>query len=71
MKQTRVATYSRVSGSGQNPEMQIKELQAYCRIRGWKIAAGRYCTRPSGAGALPTRSQAASALNHPNILYRL
>ena len=34
MKQTRVAIYSRVSGSGQNPEMQIKELQAYCRSPG-------------------------------------
>ena len=48
MKQTRVAIYSRVSGSGQNPEMQIKELQAYCRSRGWKIA-GEYSDRTSGA----------------------
>src|SRR5260370_29754883 len=48
MKQTRVAIYSRVSGSGQNPEMQIKELQAYCRNRGWKIA-GEYSDRTSGA----------------------
>ena len=48
MKQTRVALYSRVSGSGQNPEMQIKELQAYCRSRGWKIA-GEYSDRTSGA----------------------
>ena len=48
MKQTRVATYSRVSGSGQNPEMQIKELQAYCRSRGWKIA-GEYVDRICGA----------------------
>ena len=30
MKQTRVAIYARVSGNGQNPEMQIKELQTYC-----------------------------------------
>ena len=48
MKQTRVAIYSRVSGSGQNPEMQIKELHAYCRSRGWKIA-GAYSDRTSGA----------------------
>jgi len=48
MKQMRVAIYSRVSGSGQNPEMQIKELQAYCRVRGWKIA-GEYSDRTSGA----------------------
>jgi len=48
MKQTRVAIYARVSGNGQNPEMQIKELQAYCRNRGWKIA-GEYCDRISGA----------------------
>jgi DNA invertase Pin-like site-specific DNA recombinase len=48
MKQTKVAIYSRVSGSGQNAEMQIRELQAYCRTRGWKIA-GEYSDRTSGA----------------------
>ena len=48
MKQTRVVTYSRVSGSGQNPEMQIKELREYCRSRGWKIA-GEYVDRICGA----------------------
>jgi DNA invertase Pin-like site-specific DNA recombinase len=48
MRQTRVAIYSRVSGSGQNAEMQIRELQAYCRNRGWKIA-GEYSDRTSGA----------------------
>jgi DNA invertase Pin-like site-specific DNA recombinase len=48
MEQTKVAIYSRVSGSGQNPEMQIKELRAYCRNRGWKIA-GEYSDRTSGA----------------------
>src|ERR1700751_2496125 len=48
MKQTRVAIYARVSGNGQNPEMQIKELQAYCHSRGWKIA-GEYVDRISGA----------------------
>jgi len=48
MKQTRVAIYARVSGNGQNPEMQIKELQTYCRSRGWKIA-GEYVDRICGA----------------------
>jgi DNA invertase Pin-like site-specific DNA recombinase len=48
MKQTTVAIYARVSGNGQNPEMQIKELQAYCRSRGWKIT-GEYVDRISGA----------------------
>ena len=47
MKQTRVAIYARVSGNGQNPEMQIKELQTYCRRRGWLIA-GEYVDRISG-----------------------
>ncbi len=47
MKQTRAAIYARVSGNGQNPEMQIKELQTYCRRRGWQIA-GEYVDRISG-----------------------
>jgi DNA invertase Pin-like site-specific DNA recombinase len=47
MKQTRAAIYARVSGNGQNPQMQIKELQAYCRNRGWKIT-GEYVDRISG-----------------------
>lgn len=47
MKQTRCAIYARVSGNGQNPEMQIKELQTYCRKRGWQIA-GEYVDRISG-----------------------
>jgi DNA invertase Pin-like site-specific DNA recombinase len=35
----RVANYARVStNSGQNPEMQIRELREYCKNRGWKIA---------------------------------
>jgi DNA invertase Pin-like site-specific DNA recombinase len=34
----RVAIYGRVStNSGQNPEMQIRELRAYCKNRSWKI----------------------------------
>ena len=35
----RVAIYARVStSSGQDPEMQIRDLREYCRNRGWKIA---------------------------------
>lgn len=35
----RTAIYARVSSgnNGQSPEMQIRELRAYCRRRGWKI----------------------------------
>jgi DNA invertase Pin-like site-specific DNA recombinase len=34
----RVAIYGRVStNTGQNPEMQIRELRAYCKNRSWKI----------------------------------
>src|SRR6266404_4263000 len=37
-----VAIYARVSTSnGQNPEMQLEELRAYCKRRGWEIA-GEY-----------------------------
>ncbi len=40
MKQA--AIYARVStNNGQNPEMQIEELRAYCKRRGWQIA-GEY-----------------------------
>jgi len=52
--QPRVAIYGRVSGGGQNPEMQIKELQTYCRSRGWRIA-GEYVDIVSGA--LDSRSE--------------
>src|SRR6266404_4919015 len=35
-----VAIYARVSTSnGQNPEMQLEELRAYCKRRGWEIAS--------------------------------
>ena len=33
----RVALYARVSSTDQNPAMQIRELRAYCQLRGWKI----------------------------------
>ena len=34
----RVAIYARVStNNGQNPEMQLAELRAYCEKRGWDI----------------------------------
>jgi DNA invertase Pin-like site-specific DNA recombinase len=33
----RVAIYSRVSTSGQNPRMQLSELREYSHNRGWKI----------------------------------
>jgi len=45
--QPRVAIYGRVSGSGQNPEMQIKELKTYSDSRGWKLA-GEYVDTISG-----------------------
>ena len=34
-----IAIYARVSTrNGQNPEMQLAELRAYCQRRGWDIA---------------------------------
>lgn len=33
----KVAIYIRVSTESQNPEMQINELQDYCRSRNWEI----------------------------------
>lgn len=35
----RVALYTRVSTGQQSPEMQRRELLAYCERRGWEIAA--------------------------------
>lgn len=38
MKQrSRCAIYCRVSASGQDPTMQLRELREYCRLRGWTI----------------------------------
>lgn len=46
----RVAIYARVStSSGQDPEMQIRELKEYCRNRGWKIAGEFVDSGISGA----------------------
>ncbi len=42
--QPRVGIYSRVSTNGQNPRMQVTELQQYCRNRNWRIA-GEYVDR--------------------------
>ncbi len=39
---TRAAVYARVSThNGQNPEMQLEELRAYCKRREWEVA-GEY-----------------------------
>jgi DNA invertase Pin-like site-specific DNA recombinase len=52
----RVAIYGRVStNSGQNPEMQIRELRDYCKNRGWKIHA-EYIDRGI-SGATDSRPQ--------------
>jgi DNA invertase Pin-like site-specific DNA recombinase len=46
----KVAIYARVStNSGQNPEMQIRELREYCKNRGWKIAGEFIDSGISGA----------------------
>lgn len=46
----RVAIYARVStNSGQNPEMQIRELREYCKNRSWKIAGEFVDSGVSGA----------------------
>src|SRR3989475_2534341 len=46
----RVALYARVStiNGQQDPEMQLRELRAYCTRRGWEVA-GEYVDRISGA----------------------
>jgi DNA invertase Pin-like site-specific DNA recombinase len=46
----KVAIYGRVStSSGQNPEMQIRELREYCKNRGWKIVGEFVDSGISGA----------------------
>src|ERR1700722_2014143 len=46
----KIAIYARVStNSGQNPEMQIRELREYCKNRGWKIAGEFIDSGNSGA----------------------
>jgi DNA invertase Pin-like site-specific DNA recombinase len=46
----KVAIYARVStNSGQNPEMQIRELREYCKSRSWKIAGEFIDSGISGA----------------------
>jgi DNA invertase Pin-like site-specific DNA recombinase len=48
-KKRRVALYARVSTSnGQDPAMQVRELQEYCKLRGWRIY-DEYVDRESGA----------------------
>jgi DNA invertase Pin-like site-specific DNA recombinase len=38
MKQRpRCAVYCRVSATGQDPTMQVRELREYCKLRGWTI----------------------------------
>ncbi|MBZ5699540.1 MAG: recombinase family protein [Acidobacteriia bacterium] len=46
----RAAIYARVStNNGQNPEMQLIDLRAYCEKRGWKVAGEFVDTGVSGA----------------------
>jgi len=46
----KAGVYARVSTSnGQNPEMQLEELRAYCQRRGWEIAGEYVDTGISGS----------------------
>jgi DNA invertase Pin-like site-specific DNA recombinase len=46
----KAAIYARVStNNGQNPEMQLEELRAYCKRRGWEIAGEYVDTGISGS----------------------
>jgi DNA invertase Pin-like site-specific DNA recombinase len=47
----KAAIYARVSTvhNGQSPEMQLRELRAYCKRRGWKIAGEYVDVGHSGA----------------------
>jgi DNA invertase Pin-like site-specific DNA recombinase len=44
----RAGVYARVRTNGQNPEMQLEELRAYCQRRGWEIAGEYVDTGISG-----------------------
>lgn len=56
-EQKRAAIYARVStaGAGQDPEMQVRELNEYCERRGW-IVVGEYVDRGI-SGAKDSRPQ--------------
>jgi DNA invertase Pin-like site-specific DNA recombinase len=46
----KAAIYARVStNNGQNPEMQLEEVRAYCKRRGWEIAGEYVDTGISGS----------------------
>jgi DNA invertase Pin-like site-specific DNA recombinase len=46
----KAAIYARVStNNGQNPEMQLEELRAYCKRRGWEVAGEYVDTGISGS----------------------
>ena len=45
----RAAIYARVSTNGQNPDMQLTELRAYCQNRGWEIVGQFVDTGISGS----------------------
>lgn len=48
---TNVAIYARVStvGTGQSPELQLRELREYCQRRGWSLVGEYVDTGISGA----------------------
>jgi hypothetical protein len=50
----RAAIYARVStNAGQDPTMQTRELEEYCRHRGW-LVSGALCQPPHAAKHLRT-----------------
>ncbi len=60
-----VAIYSRVSTSDQNPEMQIDELRAYCKARGWENV--REYTDAGVSGTKVSRPALDQMLSHVRI----